>query len=63
VPENAYLSPSGSDWKCERGFARKDGKCIALSLPPKAYLDYSGGEWRCEDGFRKSDAQCLADTP
>jgi hypothetical protein len=29
VPVNAYVDASGSDWRCEAGFRRKDSMCLA----------------------------------
>ena len=54
------LVRSGDDWKCERGFARVDGRCDPIVVPANAYLDDVGSEWRCDRGFRKEGAGCTA---
>jgi hypothetical protein len=61
VPAQGFLSRSGNDWECERGFRKDAAMCAAIQLPANAHLDYSGNDWRCDEGFHTHEARCAAD--
>ena len=46
IPANATAKAYGSGWKCDRGYRKNAGSCIAVTLPENAYLtDSSYGVW------------------
>jgi hypothetical protein len=49
----------GEDWKCERGYAKRDSACVAVRLPANAHLDYSGSGWECDRGYRQKEDACV----
>jgi hypothetical protein len=61
VPAQGYLTRSGDNWECERGFMRKDSACITVQPPANAHLDYSGNGWSCDEGFHKHAVTCVQD--
>lgn len=60
VPEGGYLDPSGTSWRCHRGYMRVDDLCEQIILPPNSYLaDGSfGSVWLCDRGFEVDGETC-----
>lgn len=57
APANSY-KPGYGGWFCVRGYAKRDGLCAPVSVPPNAYLDSTGSDWKCERGYLKQDDAC-----
>jgi len=60
VPANGYfvVASSGLGWKCDRGYRRDDGACIAVEVAENAHLDYSGNGWECNRPYLKQQDKC-----
>jgi hypothetical protein len=60
IPKNAFLTPSGFDWQCHRGYRQEREICIPIVLPDNAHLnnDTSGSGWTCNRGFSNTSAYC-----
>jgi hypothetical protein len=59
VPPDAYLDPSGREWRCNRGYERADEACAKIDVPPNAFLRSNGKTWDCGRGYRKTDRACV----
>ena len=62
VPPNAYLSPLGDSWHCDRLFRKVDDACVAIAIPKNAYASDTTHDrgWRCEQGYREVEGECIA---
>jgi len=62
MPANAFLSSSGNDWECDRGFRRSALECLPVQIPANAHEDDTayGSGWRCNRGYRESNSRCVA---
>jgi hypothetical protein len=58
VPPNAFLAPSGYDWKCKRGFREVGTRCLPIDVPANAHLDGSGNDWDCNSGYVERKNAC-----
>jgi hypothetical protein len=58
VPQFGYLTSSGGDWQCERGYKKNGGSCVALVMPANAHIGHSGNDWSCNPGYRRHGERC-----
>jgi hypothetical protein len=52
IPANASENTYGSGWRCDTGFRKNDGGCVAVIVPANAFLTDSsyGSGWKCTHG-------------
>ena len=60
VPANGYLSSTGNEWECNRGYLKAGLACGPVRLPANAHADDSsnGTGWQCDRGFRETNDRC-----
>jgi len=61
VPPNAYLTSTGEDWACDRGYRRIRNRCEVIESPENSFLsdDTYGSGWECDRGFSEEAGGCV----
>lgn len=62
VPANGFVTSSGDDWDCQRGYRKVGGDlCEEIAVPEHGFLDGKsyGPGWACDYGYLPAEGKCM----
>ena len=57
LPDHSHATRTG--WECDRGWIRRQDRCVVVQVPENAFLRTYGRSWECLRGYRRDGDRCI----